>query len=136
MLFEDREHLVDQRLELIIARVLSILLQLANQFLVVGARLLQEEFVELGAAGGLQFLFRCLFIRGFVSRTVHRFEVPALLRHRDYSLIEIGVILDQLIGVGTNRARRTFFASYLGKLNFHEVGLMYLRENRRGVQFG
>lgn len=67
---------------------------------------------------------------------MHRFEVPALLRHRDYCLIQVGMILDELIGVGANRTRRTFFAGYFGKLNFHEVGLMYLGENRRRVQLG
>lgn len=51
VLFEDREHLVDQCLELIVAGVLSILLELANQFLVIGAGLLQEKLVKFGAAG-------------------------------------------------------------------------------------
>jgi hypothetical protein len=46
------------------------------------------------------------------------------------------MILDQLIGVSSNAVYPTFFPSHLGKLNFHEVCLMNLRENHRGVPLG
>ena len=67
MLFEDRDRLVDQSLKFIVAGVLAILLELADQSLVIGAGLLQEKSVKLGTARGLQFLFQLLLLRGLVS---------------------------------------------------------------------
>src|SRR5216684_3061766 len=109
VLFEDRDHLVDQGLEIIVAGVLTILLELANQSFVIGAGLLQEKLVKSGAVGGLQFPFHSLFVRSLVSRSAYSFEISALLRYRNYRMI-----LDQLICVSSNPVYRAFFPGHLG----------------------
>ena len=104
MLFEDRDHLVDQGLKFIIAGVLAILLEHANQSFVIGLGLLQEESVKIETPRRLQFPFQLLLslsVRSNVSLCLRAiFQVrSALLGHRNYGLIDIGMILDQLICV-------------------------------------
>ena len=59
MLFEDRDRLVDQSLKVIVAGVLAILLERADQSFVIGAGLLQKEPVKSCTSRGAQFLFHC-----------------------------------------------------------------------------
>ena len=56
MLLEDGHDLVDQRLDIIVARILALLLQLAHEFFVIGAGLLEKHPIELDTAGGVQLL--------------------------------------------------------------------------------
>jgi hypothetical protein len=67
ILFEDREHLVDQSLEFIVAGILALLLELADQSLVIRASLLQEKSVKVGTTRGLQFPFELLRLGALVS---------------------------------------------------------------------
>jgi len=51
MLLEDRHDLVDQRFDVIVARILALLRQLADEFFVFGAGLLEKEPIKLSATG-------------------------------------------------------------------------------------
>jgi len=109
VLFEDRDHLVNQSLRVIVASVLAVLRELADQSLVIGASLLQEKSVKIGTAGGLQFPFQLLLLRGLVTPLLmYRWAIiqmrAALLGHRNYRLIDIRMILDQLICISSNLA--------------------------------
>ena len=59
VLFEDRDRLVDQSLEFIVAGILSLLLKLADQSLVIGACLPQEKSVKIRTARGIQLRSSC-----------------------------------------------------------------------------
>jgi len=109
MLFEDRNHLLDQSLEFLIARILFILLELADQLVVIRAGFLQEEPIEFGTLRSFHFPFEFLLACGLMSNGLMRlgaiFQIsPALLRHINYHPIDIGMILDQLICVRANLA--------------------------------
>ena len=67
MLFEDRNRLVYQSLKLIVAGILAILLELADQPVVISAGLLQEKSVKVRPGRGPQFLFELLRLGALVS---------------------------------------------------------------------
>src|ERR1700677_2747837 len=56
VLFEDRYDLIDQRFYVIIAGVLALLLQRANEPLLIRAGLLQKEPIKSCTGGRIQFL--------------------------------------------------------------------------------
>src|SRR6266850_6948713 len=139
MLFENRDHLLDQSLEFLITRVLFILLQLADQFVVIGAAFLKEDSVKVGALRRLQFPFEFLLTRSLMSGGLMRFGAtlqisPAVLRHRNYHLIDLGMILDELIRIRPNLAAGSFPLGDFAQLYLHQVRLMHLRKNQTGVR--
>src|SRR5712675_2126251 len=138
MLFENRDHLLDQSLEFLITGVLFILLELGYQFVVIGAGFLKEEPVKVGALHGLQFPFEFLLTRRLMASGLMRlgaiFQIsPAVLRHRNYHPIDIGMILDELIRIRANLAACGFLLGHFAQLNLHQVRLMHLRKNQTGV---
>jgi hypothetical protein len=107
-------------------------------FFVLGAALLEKELVKCCTTRGAQFLFQQLPGRTHVSTRSRSplgiAQVRAdLLSHRKYGLISIRVILDQLICIHPNLARRGFSFRHLGDCYLAQIGLMYLRQVRRGV---
>jgi hypothetical protein len=72
VLVEDRDHLVDQSLKLIVTGILAILLELTDQSLVIGASLPQEKSVKVKTARGLQLPFQLRLVRDLVSTLSNR----------------------------------------------------------------
>src|SRR5260370_42347424 len=56
MLLKDRHDLVDQRLDVIVASILALLLQLAHELFVIGTGLFEKHQIELDTIRGAQLL--------------------------------------------------------------------------------
>jgi hypothetical protein len=89
VLFEDRDHLVDQSLKLIVTGILAILLELTDPSLVIGASLPQEKSVKVKTTRGLPLPFQLLLVPDLASTfsmcrwAILQIRAP-FLGHRNY----------------------------------------------------
>jgi hypothetical protein len=92
VLLQDRYNLVDQHFYVIIAGILSFLLQRADKSFVIEAGLLQKEPIKSRTVRGGQFLVYQVPALALVSIRVQL--RAGLLSYRDYHLIGTRMILN------------------------------------------